>query len=88
MLETQPNTEPIKYPDILKYFDAPSGMDGLLNQVYDAYYSLAMSIVYGGAHYAMNKLLDNPLPSGPEQTVALRKLLESRDAAVRCIQGY
>lgn len=33
--------------------------------------------------YTLADLVKNLLPEGPEKTVALRKLLESKDAAVR-----
>lgn len=33
--------------------------------------------------YLFARDLENNLPKGPEKTVALRKLLESKDAAVR-----
>lgn len=33
--------------------------------------------------YTLAEIVQNTLPDGPEKTVALRKLLESKDAAVR-----
>ena len=33
----------------------------------------------------MARIIDNRVPSGPERTVAFRKLLESMDAAVRAV---
>ena len=34
-------------------------------------------------YHAMAMMLEEELPGGPEKSVALRKLLESKDAAVR-----
>ena len=34
-------------------------------------------------YHAMAMMLEEELPDGPEKSVALRKLLESKDAAVR-----
>ena len=49
---------------------------------------LAHAIVYGDNDPAANTgtvTIGNPLPRNPERTVALRKLLEAKDAAVRAV---
>ena len=38
-------------------------------------------------YHALAMTLDEELPDGPEKSVALRKLLESKDAAVRAALG-
>lgn len=40
----------------------------------------------GNVFVAVAEALDGLVPGGPEQTVALRKLLESKDAAVRAVK--
>ena len=35
--------------------------------------------------YQLSRQIDRMVPDGPEKTVALRKLLESKDAAVRAV---
>lgn len=54
---------------ILKYFEF-SHLPAPLQEVSKRFHSLAHTIA-------------ETLPAGPEQSVALRKLLESKDAAVR-----
>ena len=47
---------------------------------------LAHAIVLGGnVPEAGTVTIGNPLPRNPERTVALRKLLEAKDAAVRAV---
>jgi hypothetical protein len=41
------------------------------------------SVVY--AYRSLGELICNSIPAGPERTVALRKLVESKDCAVRAI---
>ena len=69
--ESTPQTAPPKEPAerILRYFQWAHLPDELA-RVSEPFAILAY------------RLVDN-LPSGPERTVALRKLLESKDAAVR-----
>ena len=54
---------------LIRYFDA-SHLTGPLREVSEYFTGVAM-------------MLDDSLPEGAEKTVALRKLLESKDAAVR-----
>ncbi len=57
--------------ELLKYFEYKHLPDHLQ----------AISKEYHAMAYKLNKLLSN----GPEKTVALRKLLESKDCAVRSV---
>ena len=54
---------------LIRYFDALH-LTGPLREVSEYFTGVAM-------------MLDDSLPEGAEKTVALRKLLESKDAAVR-----
>lgn len=57
-------------PAILRYFDFEHLPEGPLRDTSAKFKPLAYELA-------------DLLPAGPEQTVALRKLLESKDAAVR-----
>jgi hypothetical protein len=59
---------------ILRYFEFSHLPEGLLRQTSKTFNVLAYLIV-------------DELPRNPERTVALRKLLESKDAAVRAALG-
>lgn len=59
-------------PDRLLKFFSYDHLPDHLQQISKPFYSMAVQI-------------DNVLPSNPERTVALRKLLEAKDAAVRCM---
>lgn len=59
---------------ILRYFEFAHLPDGLLRQTSKTFNVLAY-------------LLVDELPRNPERTVALRKLLEAKDAAVRAALG-
>lgn len=59
----------LQTPPILRYFDFDH-LPGHLRVVSSPFYELAHGLV-------------GVLPPGPELSVALRKLLESKDAAVR-----
>ncbi|UAW08076.1 hypothetical protein [Myxococcus phage Mx4 ts27htf-1hrm-1] len=68
---------------ILQFFDY-SHLSPERQAVSKAFADLAHALVYGdNAPEAGNVTLGGPLPRNPERTVALRKLLESKDAAVR-----
>lgn len=56
--------------NILRYFEFDHLPEGPLRDTSQMFYALAMT-------------LDKRLPDGDEKSVALRKLLESRDAAER-----
>ncbi|MEU0306867.1 hypothetical protein [Streptomyces cyaneofuscatus] len=60
---------PSGLPPILRYFDFTHLPEPLLS----------VSMPFSELAYRLNTML----PPGPETTVALRKLLESKDAAVR-----
>lgn len=56
--------------------------DGLMR--YFDFLHLPMKLQHVSRHfYTLAEIVNNTLPEGPEKTVALRKLLESKDAAVR-----
>ena len=47
---------------------------------------LAHAVVYGDNHESTGTVTSGPpVPRNPERTVALRKLLEAKDAAVRAV---
>lgn len=55
---------------IMRHFNSGHLAEGPLKEVFEQY-----------AHFA--EALDASLPGGPEKTTALRKLLESKDCAMR-----
>ena len=67
---TQPLREPAAPNPILRYFTYAHLSTRSMRDVSERFFSLAHA-------------LDDILPNGPEKSVALRKLLESKDAAVR-----
>lgn len=56
--------------NILRYFEFDHLPEGPLRDTSQMFYALAIT-------------LDKRLPDGPEKSVSFRKLLESKDAAVR-----
>lgn len=56
-------------PPLMRYFD---------------FLHLPVKLQHVSRHfYTLAEVLNNTLPDGPEKAVCLRKLLESKDAAVR-----
>lgn len=85
---TQPapaSPDPLNNPTepILQYF-AHSHLPPHLAMVSRPFYQLAIAIVYGDNVPESGPVtFGGPLPRNPERSVALRKLLEAKDAAVR-----
>lgn len=70
---------------ILQFF-AYAHLPPHLQMVSRPFCDLAHAIVLGdNAPEAGTITMGNPLPRNPERTVALRKLLEAKDAAVRAL---
>lgn len=70
---------------ILQFF-AYSHLPPHLAAVSKPFCDLAHAIVLGDNDPAAGTVtMGNPLPRNPERTVALRKLLEAKDAAVRAL---
>ena len=70
---------------ILQFF-AYAHLPPHLQMVSKPFCELAHAIVLGdNAPEAGTVTFGNPLPRNPERTVALRKLLEAKDAAVRAL---
>ena len=70
---------------ILQFF-AYEHLPPHLAMVSKPFADLAHAIVLGGnVPEAGTVTIGNPLPRNPERTVALRKLLEAKDAAVRAV---
>lgn len=63
----------------IEQFFAYSHLPLHLQAVSAPFGDLARAIIHGGGALAQ------PLPRNPERTVALRKLLEAKDAAVRAL---
>lgn len=68
---------------ILQFF-AYSHLPPHLQRVSKPFCDLAHAIVNNGPDDE-HSMFDAPLPRNPERTVALRKLLEAKDAAVRAL---
>lgn len=70
---------------ILQFFSyehLPPHLSGISKPFCD----LAYAIVYGDNHEKTGTVTSGgPVPRNPERTVALRKLLEAKDAAVRAV---
>lgn len=85
-----PNTgnPPQPQEHILQFFDFDHLPQNLQN-VSRPFHDLAQLIVGGlwepGSADSPGKCLEEPIPRNPERTVALRKLLEAKDAAVRAV---
>lgn len=56
-----------------------------LQAVSKPFCDLALAIVGDSAGMPVGTAIEFPLPRNPERTVALRKLLEAKDAAVRAL---
>jgi hypothetical protein len=70
---------------ILQFFSY-SHLPGHLSVISKPFCDLAHAIVYGDNHENTGTVSSGPpLPRNPERTVALRKLLEAKDAAVRAV---
>ena len=79
------NAKPEPTEHILQFF-AYDHLPPHLAMVSKPFCDLAHAIVYGGNHPAAGTVTSGgPLPRNPERTVALRKLLEANDAAVRAL---
>lgn len=74
-------TQPTEH--ILQFF-AYEHLPPHLQTVSKPFGDLARSLVYG-AEIPGSLVRVEPLPRNPERTVALRKLLEAKDAAVRAL---
>ncbi len=74
-------TQPTEH--ILQFF-AYEHLPPHLQTVSKPFGDLARLLVYG-SDVAGSPDYNNPLPRNPERTVALRKLLEAKDAAVRAL---
>lgn len=66
---------------IIQYFEYKH-LPPHLQEVSRNFYDLAHRIVYGEGE---GTLAVPPIPRNPERTVALRKLLEAKDACVRAV---
>ncbi len=79
-----PDTPPQPSPEPILQFFAYSHLPHPLQLVSRPFCDLAHAIVMGdNVPEAGTCTFGGPLPRNPERTVALRKLLEAKDAAVR-----
>ena len=70
---------------ILQFF-AYEHLPPQLSVISRPFCDLAHAIVYGDNHEKTGTVSSGgPVPRNPERTVALRKLLEAKDAAVRAV---
>lgn len=76
--------KPIVTEHILQFFDW-SHLPPHLRAVSKPFCELAHAIVKGDNEPDSSVTFGGPLPRNPERTVALRKLLEAKDAAVRAL---
>jgi len=85
MSESNP-TSTVAPPEHILQFFAYAHLPPHLQAVSKPFGDLAQAIVNGdnGAESG-NVTIGGPLPRNPERTVALRKLLEAKDAAVRAL---
>lgn len=83
----QSNAAPAAHsPEHILQFFAYAHLPPHLQAVSKPFGELAQAIVHGDNGAASgNVTLGGPLPRNPERTVALRKLLEAKDAAVRAL---
>lgn len=73
-------------PEHILQFFAYAHLPPHLATVSKPFCDLAHAIVYGDNHPASGTVTSGgPLPRNPERTIALRKLLEAKDAAVRAL---
>lgn len=72
-------------PEHILQFFAYEHLPPHLAAVSKPFCELAHAIVNGGEVAAIERPPMRALPRNPERTVALRKLLESKDAAVRAL---
>lgn len=77
-----PTPSPTPPEHILQFF-AYEHLPATLQAVSKPFCDLARSIVGDERGMPAGTSVDFPLPRNPERTVALRKLLEAKDAAVR-----
>jgi len=81
--DTPPQPPPSEH--VLQFF-AYEHLPPHLAAVSRPFCELAHAIVYGDAAASAGSItMGAPLPRNPERTVALRKLLEAKDAAVRAL---
>lgn len=77
--------EPKHEEHILQFF-AYEHLPAHLATISRPFCDLAYAIVYGDNHEKTGTVSSGgPIPRNPERTVALRKLLEAKDAAVRAL---
>lgn len=79
-------TDPAPHPEHILQFFAFAHLPPHLQAVSRPFCDLAHAIVFGdNVAESGTATIGAPLPRNPERTVALRKLLESKDAAVRAL---
>ncbi|MFA6168654.1 MAG: hypothetical protein WC700_18675 [Gemmatimonadaceae bacterium] len=76
--------KPIVNEHILQFFEW-SHLPPHLRVISKPFCELAHAIVKGDNEAGSSVTFGGPLPRNPERTVALRKLLEAKDAAVRAL---
>lgn len=73
-------------PEHILQFFAYAHLPPHLSVISKPFCDLAHAIVYGDNHSDTGTVSSGgPVPRNPERTVALRKLLEAKDAAVRAV---
>jgi hypothetical protein len=83
---SEPNTTPLPQEHILQFF-AYDHLPHHLASISKPFCDLAHALVLGdnAPEAGTATTAHGPLPRNPERTVALRKLLEAKDAAVRAL---
>lgn len=86
MNETQPSTEAGIHPAPSEFTEAQLALDPILRLFHCAHLPPRLQ-THSGPFCDMAKRIVTLLPRNAERTVALRKLLEAKDAAVRASLG-
>lgn len=85
-MSNEQSTTPAPQPEHILQFFAYAHLPPHLQAVSKPFSVLAHAIVLGDSMPDPGKVtMAEPLPRNPERTVALRKLLEAKDAAVRAL---